>query len=238
RAVAARVAAAEQHTQVVPVRTDAGDAPAQVFRERVMHSLPQVIRRAQVFDLEVLSAPDLRVAPGSRGRQLAHGRRPCSHDYRPHPHQLRVPDLEGARLLLAGGDSFEQAVPLLEDPPQTGESSGVSRLDLHEELVEEPPALVRTSFDQPEVVGPEERDPEVAGEVERPLPGAIDLDGAARTISFHVESDCQLHPAAGPRAVGLGRSRPGLRGPSNSSSTSFSPRTPNASRTYRALNAI
>ena len=63
--------AIEKDPQVVPVWSDAGDTPAQIFGERLMHSFRQVLGRAQVIDIESFSTPDLGMAAGSCRRQLA-----------------------------------------------------------------------------------------------------------------------------------------------------------------------
>jgi len=94
--------------------------------------------------------------------------------------------------------SWSRAVALLEDAAQRGERASVARLDLDQHLVEKAAPQLRAGLDQAEVVRPEERDPEVARQVERAPPCPIDLDGAFRALALDVKRDRQL---AGQRTV-------------------------------------
>src|SRR5258708_1033695 len=124
--------------------------------------------------------------------QFLDGFRPGSGDLLADLDQLLIPCLEHLLATGAGRDLLKQAVALLEDPAQTGERPGVARLDLDQHLVEEAPAELGAGLDQPQVIRPEEGDPEMARKVEGPAPDAIDLDGSLRPIALQVESNRQL----------------------------------------------
>ena len=94
--------------------------------------------------------------------ELPHGCRARTNDLGAHMDQLLIPGVEHVLAALAGGDPFEQPVALLQHPAQAGERSRVTRLDLDEHLVQEAPAELGSSLHQPQVVGPEQRDPKVA----------------------------------------------------------------------------
>src|SRR4029077_20354490 len=129
-------------------------------------------------------------------RELAHSCRPRVGDFRPDTHQLQVPDLEPTGRILPGGDPLQQAVALLEDAAQPRERPRIPWLDLNQELIQKPAALLGPGLDQPEVIRPEEGDAEMPGKVARPAPGAVDLDGAVRSILIDRQRDGHLDPAA------------------------------------------
>src|SRR6266571_583640 len=193
--VASSVTPVELDEQVVVMRTDRCRPPTQVVAKRLFHSISEVLRGSDVGDFEPFAGRDFSVAfcrvrpqlldrPGTRAGYV-----------RAVGHELGVPRFQHARRLLAGGDPLEQAFALLEHPPEGGQVARVARLDLHEHLVEEAPALLGPRLDQAEVVGPEERHPEMARQVVDKPADTVDLDDAPYAFAFSVQRDRHLEPA-------------------------------------------
>src|ERR1700674_117773 len=178
--------------QIIAMWSHAGRPPAQVLGQGVMHSREHVVGWALILDLEALSRGDLRMAAGCFRLQFPHRLRAGSRDLPTDPDQLLIPHLQHARALLSCSHPFQQAVPLLEDPPQSSQGARVARLNLHQHLVQKYAPLLGAGLDEAEVVRPEESDAENARQVEGSLADAIDLDDTPRPVAVDRQRDGKL----------------------------------------------
>src|SRR5438067_13079619 len=105
-----------------------------------MHSFRVMLRRRQILDLEALTGGDFGVAPGCLRTELRHRPGPRRDDLPADLDELVIPGLQHVLATLAGGDSFVQAVALLQHPAEIRQGPGVYRLDLDESLVHKPSA--------------------------------------------------------------------------------------------------
>src|ERR1700693_5822759 len=113
-----------------------------------MHSFCEVFRGTQIADFQALPGGYLGVVSRSLGLQFEDSRGTRRDDLAANPDELQVPRLEDVAGLLARRDLLEQAVALLEHALQPGQGAGVTRLDLHEHLVQKPAPQLRSRFDE------------------------------------------------------------------------------------------
>src|SRR2546426_7213035 len=124
-------------------------------------------------------------------------------DLAPDLDQLVVPRVEHVLTTLARRYALQEVVALLEHAPEARDGSRIARLDLDQHLVEEPAPQLGAALDQAQVVGPEQRHPEVAGQVDRPPACPVDLDRPTRAPALDIERDRQLPPGATGLHLGL-----------------------------------
>src|SRR2546427_4099929 len=124
-------------------------------------------------------------------------------DLAPDLDQLVVPRVEHVLTTLARRYALQEVVALLEHAPEAGDGSRIARLDLDQHLVEEPAPQLGAALDQAQIVGPEQRHPEVAGQVDRPPACPVDLDRPTRAPALDIERDRQLPPGATGLHLGL-----------------------------------
>src|SRR5207245_8935682 len=117
-------------------------------------------------------------------------------DLAPDLDQLVVPRVEHVLTTLARRYALQEVVALLEHAPEARDGPRIARLDLDQHLVEEPAPQLGAALDQAQVVGPEQRHPEVAGQVDRPPACPVDLDRPTRAPALDIERDRQLPPGA------------------------------------------
>src|SRR3989454_5890236 len=137
-------------------------------------------------------------------------------DLAPDLDQLVVPRVEHVLTTLARRYALQEVVALLEHAPEARDGPRIARLDLDQHLVEEPAPQLGAALDQAQVVGPEQRHPEVAGQVDRPPACPVDLDRPTRAPALDIERDRQLPPGATGLHLGLdprGGARPDRRRP-------------------------
>src|SRR3989449_4730392 len=124
-------------------------------------------------------------------------------DLAPDLDQLVVPRVEHVLTTLARRYALQEVVALLEHAPEAADGWPIARLDLDQHLVEERAPQLGAALDQAQVVGPEQRHPEVAGQVARPPACPVDLDRPTRAPALDVERDRQLPPGATGLHLGL-----------------------------------
>ena len=90
------------------------------------------------------------------------------------------PDVESVERLAALTNCPQQGIALFQEVRVTVQLARVVGIDLREQRVEEAAASLPRPFDQLQVVGPEEHDPERADHIARPPGNAVDGEPAGR----------------------------------------------------------